>query len=147
MEKGFTLIDLIVTIAIIAVLSSIVLFSVTQYINKGKDTNVSGNLSVLVPAGEVFYNMNNTYSNFCTSNSLKNAYSQMSVPVEKNTCSTGTYAGLCCNVASDGNSWVACAQMFTDVSKAYCVDSRGVKKQISVGSCDNDLTSCDDTDD
>ena len=35
--EGFTLIELIVTIAIISILSVIILYSVTQYIGKGKD--------------------------------------------------------------------------------------------------------------
>ena len=36
-QKGFTIIELIVVIAIIAILASIVLVNVTQYINKAKD--------------------------------------------------------------------------------------------------------------
>jgi len=36
-QKGFTIIELIVVIAIIAVLASIVLVNVTTYLNKGKD--------------------------------------------------------------------------------------------------------------
>ncbi len=39
-QKGFTIIELIVVIAIIAVLAGIVLVNVTQYIKKAKDTAV-----------------------------------------------------------------------------------------------------------
>ena len=44
-SKGFTIIELIVVIAIIAVLATIVLVNVTQYINRGKDAAIKGNLS------------------------------------------------------------------------------------------------------
>jgi len=136
-SRGFTLIELIIVVAIIAILSGLILFSVTQYINKGKDSNISGNLSVLIPAGEVFYDGNsNSYTGFCdlgvNGNSvLKNAIIQM--PQNLNGDCTDNVAGICCYAVSQ--VWAACAQEFVDTSKAYCVDSRGMKEEIDNSSC------------
>jgi len=142
MNKGFTLIEIIVVIAIIAVLSSVILFSVTQYINKSKDSNIAGNLAVLVPAGEVYYNGNNksSYAGFCSSNVIINAISQMPVKLQ-DFC--GNKAGLCCfeNPAND-QSWVACAQEFANKKYAFCVDSRGIKKDICNKNCVSTMTQC-----
>ncbi|MBI2053741.1 MAG: prepilin-type N-terminal cleavage/methylation domain-containing protein [Candidatus Staskawiczbacteria bacterium] len=120
--KGFTLIELLVVIAIVSILSSIILFSVNQYINRGKDASVVGNLAVLVPAGEVYYDNNNSsYEGYCDSSVVKDALSEI------------TSANKHC---SDGsNAWAACGQLFTDTLKAYCVDSRGVKKEINDSNC------------
>lgn len=143
MKKGFTLIELMVVIAIIAVLSSIIMFSAAQYINKGKDSNVSGNLAVLIPAGEAFYNVGNTYANYCNSDAVINAWRQISKPVTILTCASDTnHAGLCCKVATDGSSWASCAQLFTNSAKAYCVDSRGIKRQISTTNCTGSIVVC-----
>jgi prepilin-type N-terminal cleavage/methylation domain-containing protein len=151
-SKAFTLIELIVVIAIIAVLSGIILFSVTQYISKGKDSNIAGNLVVLIPAGEVYYNVNsNSYKGFCdptqsSGSVFKNAISQM--PQNKNGycyggnqndpttwTSASNPAGICCYINSDGNSWAACAREFTSPADVYCVDSRGMKEYISNSNC------------
>ena len=43
-SKGFTIIELIVVIAIIAVLAGIVLVNVTQYINKSKDASIEADM-------------------------------------------------------------------------------------------------------
>ena len=124
-ELGFTLIESVVVIGIISILSAVILFSITQYINKGKDANVQGNLAILVPAGEVFYNANgSSYDGFCSSSVVLNAVNQISKPQSPD-CSTG----ICCSVKSTNDAWAACAQKFTDNTKAYCVDSRGVKKE------------------
>lgn len=143
-QKGFTFIELMVVIAIIGILSSIIMFSANQYINRGKDSNVAGNLAVLVPAGEAFYNVDNTYTGFCESDAVKNAFNQISKPNTLSVCSTDpNHAGLCCNIGPDGISWAACAQQFTDPDKAYCVDSRGIKKQIGpISACNASIVVC-----
>lgn len=125
MKNGFTLIEIIVTIAIIAVLSGIILFSITQYIKKGKDSNIQGNLAVLVPAGEAWYNgRGNSYEYFCDSSavdSVKNQLDQTQV--------------LCYVKEPLYQEWAACADKFSDSSKAYCVDSRNMKKEIDKSYC------------
>jgi prepilin-type N-terminal cleavage/methylation domain-containing protein len=143
-NKGFTLIELIVVIAVIGVLSAIILFSVTQYINRGKDSNIAASLVVLIPAGEVYYNSASAYSGFCSSDAFKNTLSQMPTQSSDAPCynSTTNPAGVCCDVASDGQSWAACAREFTNNSKAFCVDSRGIKREIQNSLCTNFISQC-----
>jgi prepilin-type N-terminal cleavage/methylation domain-containing protein len=153
--SGFTLIELVVTVGIVGILSTIILFSVTGYINRGKDSNIQGNLAILVPAGETYYNAyGNKYADgsnsFCdpaVSSVFKNTISQMprqsegvlcygGISDESNTwTATSNPAGVCCYVSADGNSWVACAKEFSTATGAFCVDSRGVKEEIDSSKC------------
>ena len=148
--KGFTLIELIVVITIITVLSSIILFSVNQYVAKGKDSSIEGNMTVLVPSGEAYYNGpgQNSYgqsggSNFCNSSVVTTAMSQM--PKNTNSACPSTAqnpTGLCCRVDDYGQAWAACAKLFA-TQTAYCVDSRGMKEDsMPASSCNNNLTRC-----
>lgn len=158
--EGFTLIELIVSVAIIALLSGIILFSITQYISRAKDSNISGSLAILVPAGEVYYNIENAanqdgYNGFCDpslNSVLKSAIGQMpknpngscpyasTIPASGNV-SLGNPAGVCCYVSTPyDDSWAACAQEFTTPTEAYCVDSRGEKEEITNNQCLNTVS-------
>ena len=142
-KTGFTLIELIVVVAIIAILSSIVLFIATQYIGQGKDSSVEGNLVTLIPAGEAYYNVENSnygngYNGFCSTNNstMKSILSQIPLPGSNNDCTSG----ICCFVDANNDAWAACAQEFANtdpnsVGSAYCVDSRGVQEQITNNEC------------
>jgi prepilin-type N-terminal cleavage/methylation domain-containing protein len=128
---GFTLVELIVVIAIITVLYGIILFSVTRYVNKGKDSSIAGNLAVLVPAGEVYYNTENAtngdgYHGFCSSSVATNAFSQMPA---------NTIYHCTEDPANNHQAWAACAGEFTNQNMAFCVDSRGVKEEMKTTSC------------
>ena len=145
MKRGFTLIELVVVIAIIAALSGIILFAVSQYVNKGKDSNISGNLAVLIPAGENFYDgnggsYNDGIANFCnpSDNSvLDNVLDQIPKhPLGQGSCDSG----ICCKAESQ--AWAACAREFADDRKAYCVDSRGMKKDICNSDCSDTFSVC-----
>jgi len=145
-KRGFTLVELVVTVAIIAVLSGIILFSVSQYISKGKDASVSGYLATLIPAGEVFYNGNgNSYVNFCdpTKNSVLN---DIILEAPQNTSGPcyvpGNYPGGCCGATSQ--AWATCVREFTNPKLDFCADSRGVQKQICNSSCSMAITVCPD---
>ena len=130
---GFTLIEVIVTTVIVAVLATMVLLLITQYFNKSKDSNIRGNLVVLISAAEKYYDINTGqgYTDFCDSAVVSNAEDQLPTGSE-----------LICEEAQDGNSWAACVQEFTDTRMAFCVDSRGVKRQICNTSCQPSITQC-----
>ena len=129
MKKGFTLIELLVVITIITLLASVVLYNVAQYINKGRDATIKGNLAILVTAGELWYNKSDSsYAGFCGSDTVLNALSRVpSAEADKD-----------CNVKTpEGTAWAACAREFVDNSKAYCVDSKGNQKEVNNLDCLN----------
>jgi len=128
-NKAFTLIELLVVIAIIAILAAIVLFGATQYINKGKDAKVKGNLAILITAGEVWYDKtsNGTYEGFCDSETVANTLS--------NVPSGDTEKG--CAISVGNTAWSVCAKEFVNNAKAYCVDNKGNQKEINYTDCAN----------
>src|SRR5437667_14039 len=70
-QKGFTIIELLVVVAIIAVLAAIVLVNVTQYINKGKDAAIKGNMATILTNMAVYYDANGNYTSFAADNGFK----------------------------------------------------------------------------
>jgi len=64
-KKGFTIIELIVVVAIIAILAAVVMFGVTQYINKSKIAAVKVELDQISKAAVIYYGENGSMANFC----------------------------------------------------------------------------------
>lgn len=126
-SKGFTIIELIVVIAIIAVLASIVLVNVTQYIAKGKDSSIKGNLATILTNGAIWYDghasvftgfdADATYTNPATA--ISNANGSVAPTI---TFSTAVDAFCACSPLN--------IKVGTD-SQYYCVDSTGKKKQVA----------------
>ena len=130
-SRGFTLVEILVVIAIITILAAIVLYSATQYINKGRDATIKGNLVVLVTAGELWYDRNSSkYAGFCGSNAVEKAFSE--IPTVE--------ADRHCN--SVDTAWAACAKFFVYPDKAYCVDNKGNQKEINNSFCTTSITNC-----
>lgn len=138
-SKGFTIIELLVVVAIIAVLTGIVLVNVTSYINKGKDSAVQGNLSSLLTNQAVYYDTNGSYTGGCASAAVVAALAAADRAFDGN----GT-AGEVTDCAETAALFAACGQL--KVSDAYfCVDSTGTKKNVATRTACVaawDLTAC-----
>lgn len=119
---GFTIIELLVVVAIIAVLAAIVLVNVTGYINQGKNAAIKGNLATVLTNGAVFYDTNSDYSGFCS-----NAY--FTGPSAAITAAGGT---AICTVNVASTAWCGCSTMKVTsaepANSTFCVDSTGYKK-------------------
>jgi len=129
-KSGFTIIELIVVIAIIAVLASIVLVNVTQYIAKGKNAAIKGNMATLLTNGADYYDSNNsTYIGFDTDDNTG-----CNSAVE--TAIANAAGELTCVVNADGDAFCACSKLNTasdvEAGSTFCVDSTGKKIQTTV---------------
>ena len=120
-QKGFTIIELIVVIAIIAVLATIVAINVTQYIAKGKDASIQGNLANVLTNAAVIFDASNTYTGMCTKSSIATALTAIDG-------TEGATGKSDCNATAD--AWAACGQLI-NTDAYYCVDSTGAKKSIA----------------
>ncbi len=133
-SKGFTIIELLVVVAIIAVLASIVLVNVTSYISKGKDAAAQGNLATLLTNGAVYYDTNGNYNGWVTGAGTGAANY---VSVYNALTNAGYTVTANCNVAACGATSTAwCAQVTLKAStNTYCVDSTGEKINKAGGTC------------
>ena len=142
LAEGFTIIELIVVIAIIAVLASIILVSISNYNYRAKNAAIKGNLANLLRYGSVYYSNNVNYDGFCNDPkalTFLNAASKVAIPNPAAVCQCDT-----ANCVS-AKAWCAYSLSFapsqgrTDAtsSKVFCVDSTGAKKEGWLALCLN----------
>lgn len=68
-RKGFTLIELMVTVAIVAILATIGIPAYVDYVKRGKITEATANLADMRVKLEQYFQDNRTYLNACTAGS------------------------------------------------------------------------------
>ena len=120
-SKGFTIIELLVVVAIIAVLTGIVLVNVTGYINKGKRSAVQGDLATMRTNAAVWYDGHSTYVGYAADTTYTGPAAGI----------TSAYSGATIGESESATAWCACSTV-PDVTGStgqnYCVDSTGAAK-------------------
>lgn len=116
-KRGFTLMELLVVVAIIGILAAIVLVSLNSARNKGKNAAIKSQMVSLRSAGELHNEDNGSFATFCASTEATN----LSAGV---TNSGGT--SFDCDAASD--AWAAEVQLVGTGAGFWCVDSTGASK-------------------
>jgi len=165
-EKGFTVIELIVVIGIIAALVGIITFVILQFVDKSKDAAAKMNLSSLL-VDSMTQNIDGDYSDMCN-DSVYKSIEKVITANEFNFYISSDIASACStsmnttssfsphtsigdeeedisSASTSVNAWAACVILKSDSSHAFCVDSTGVKKIIASGECTSsnmDLSYC-----
>jgi prepilin-type N-terminal cleavage/methylation domain-containing protein len=115
-DRGFTIIELIVVIAIIAILATIVLSNVTQYVGKGKDAAIKEQASQMITAAADYFANNGTYTGMC-------AVGTKCGQIEANISNLGGTFNTP-NIKSDGSAY--CMDfVLSDGTSKWCVDNTG----------------------
>jgi len=133
-RNGFTIIELIVSIAIIAVLSSIVFVNVNSMRNKARDATIRENMNSFFKLALDYQQAHGNYGGFCSDPATEALFD--SVPAydakKEKYCQ------------HDSDDWMVCAQLNypEDRSKAWCIDRSGNRKQIDSVDCKQGLKEC-----
>jgi len=121
---GFTIIELIVVIAIIAVLAGIVLVSVTRYMANSKDAAIKGNFKTIQTTATLVFLKDSSYGNLSADPTYINAGAAIS-----------KVGGQVVQYSS-GNEYCASSHLITNVTKYWCTDSTGFVGPVTAP-CDN----------
>jgi prepilin-type N-terminal cleavage/methylation domain-containing protein len=144
LKRGFTLLELLVVVAIIGLLSAVVMASLNSARNKGGDAAVQANLKNAISQGEIFNTSNtavpNSYTNVCTNGVVGGvngvgafvlAAAKANGLASYATDGIGTLATATCNDSS--GAWAAEVPLKSvGANKMWCVDSTGKSQQESV---------------
>lgn len=136
LNVGFTLLELLVVVAIIGLLSAVVLAALGNARNSGKDAGVKSNLKNAMDQAEIFWNTSspNTYFGVCTSTTgigtLVAAAASDSVAGNSVGSAGGQYNRATCH--DSVGAWAAEVPLSASASGSpvmWCVDSTGKSKQ------------------
>ena len=136
-QKGFTIIEIIVVVAIIAILASIILANVTSYNVKSKDAAAKGNLNSLITAAVKYYSVHNSYDLFFETEGenvnpdvakIASALEKLGYDLENDITLGGNESNWCISLP---------LRQFSEATY-YCVDSKGIKTQSVTAMCAND---------
>ncbi len=123
-NKGFTLVELLITLAIIGILASIAMASLQYARGKGGNASVRTNLSGIRSQAEIYFSDHNQdFTGFCTD---PNVISAMNAAILAGG-DTGSVATRC---NSDTSNWAINVQLRLqeDTSIYWCIDTSGAAK-------------------
>ena len=83
MQRGFTLVELMIVVAIVSILATVALPAYSNYVVRGRIPDATGNLATKRVAMEQFFQDNRTYAGGtgCTSDTTTSQYFDFACPV------------------------------------------------------------------
>ena len=161
-RQGFTLIELLVVIAIIGMLSSVVLVSLNSARGKGADVAIKANLRSIRLQAEIVYDSAGCYTSkitggtpcasvvavaltgaaVCPASGASNIFGESVIAQGiANAKSQSANNLVTCSSTAGGTAYAVAAQLKTDTTKAWCVDSAGIAKQVATAATQTGLNS------
>lgn len=133
-NAGFTLIELIIVIAIIGILAAIALAALGVARDRGRDAAIQSDLNTIRTQAAIYYKNSGAGAGygapdtFCSSTINMFGDPNIKRAAQAADKVNGPSGAIACNVSAGGSAYVVSAQLVTDPSTYWCVDSRGVAK-------------------
>ncbi len=122
-KAGFTLIEVLTVIMIIAILASIVLVSLDTARQRSRDVTIQQQLSQLRSLAEALYTFEKGYEDFTDSDHQE--YPKYLLVKNKIEDMGGVLGSDNMLFSADGHSYCAFSPLVRDSNKVFCVDSTG----------------------
>ncbi len=142
-KQGFTLLELLIVVGIIALMAAVVFAALNNARSKGGDAGVKSNLHSIANAAELFFvNNSNSYlpaggSTFTIATCPAYSASGTNMLSKDKTAAT-SIAQAISNGGNNGSScynsataWAVAVGLKTNASASWCVDSSGVSRQVA----------------
>lgn len=128
-NKAFTIIELLVIVAVIGVLAAIVIVNITSLKSRAKDAAVRENMSSFFKLASDYLETHGNYGGFCNYQPTIDLFDI--VPAYE-----GKKTKFC---QHDSDDWIICAVLNypEDRTTAWCIDRSGIRKQINAVDCEN----------
>lgn len=152
-RKAFSLIELMMVIAIISVLSAVVLTNLKSARERGANASIKSNLSSARGMIALYYDTNSNYGtasvNSCTSGGMFNSTTPFNISgaISEALAKSGHTGGIYCRSNITTNQWAVAIPLKpltgnTATQQGWCVDYRGVSKQIIFNSSNFSTSQC-----
>ena len=130
-RAGFTLVEFLIVIAIIAILSTVVMINLQTYIRKSKEAAIKGNMNSIVSSSVSFFDREGRWDNVFVAANNPTAANAL------NAVNSLSIKNATINLKTDNSSWCACADFVEGTGtgsnaagySSYCVDSTGYKSE------------------
>lgn len=139
-SAGFTLVELLVVIAVIGILSSVVLMSLSTANTRGKDVAIQSDLVGVRTQAQLYYNSNGGYSlngasipasSDCSAASSVFVDPKIGLQILAADSANGGARSVICSVTAGGAAYAVAAEFASTAGTYFCVDSNGLGVKIT----------------
>lgn len=132
-QAGFTLIEVMIVVAIIGILAAIAYPSYTEYVQRGNRTEGQALLSDAAARQERYFSQNNTYV------TAADDIGKLGMNLSNNRSATGKYVFSVSKVNGDGGYTLTATQQFSDTKCGnLTLTANGVKGATGTGATASD---------
>jgi general secretion pathway protein G/type IV pilus assembly protein PilA len=147
MKKAFTLIELLIVIAIIGILAGIVLVSLTGALKKGKDSRIQADLQQVRNIAGMIMSDRGNYDELCnssTNNDLNTSHDTYGTQLStlSNDIKTQQGGTLTLKCYASGNDYCISAALVAKTGYYLCIDSDGNVVATSSNPCTAVTSKC-----
>lgn len=142
-QSGFTLLELLIVIILIALAATIVIASLSVARQKGQNTGIASNLASIRQHAESMHLDEGNYNRVCGANGAAQAANiRDMIAAAEAESPAGEGSAICATpAAGDANAWAVSVQLATD--GYWCVDTSGFSGRTDDGLAHANDLSCE----